>query len=884
MSESTENCFNCGAPIPEDAPGGNCFRCLFEVPEPPAKDLNPASAKQEGLGRIGRYRLLEKIGEGGFGIVFRAEQVEPIRREVALKVIKPGMDSRQVIARFEAERQALALMHHPGIAQVLDGGETAEERPYFVMELVVGENIVRYCDEESLPLADRLELFCNVCLAVDHAHQRGIIHRDLKPSNVLVDRSERDGPQCKIIDFGIAKATQHILTGQTVVTQNNQLMGTPEYMSPEQAESGGVDVDTRSDVYSLGILLYELLTGSTPVGRETLRTSSYQEILHEIREVDPPRPSDRLRETSNSPDSTRRPHSPPPTEPRMLRGDLDWIVLKAVAKERSRRYQSAGSLAADVQRFRNHEAVEARPPSATYLLAKFIRKNRLLVGAASAVAVATIAALVVSLIFGFQAREARDETRRTFSQSDFYMASELMRTERTSDAIAHLCRALRNNPDNVPARYLLWSLLTESSFPVPLYDPLKHERYCVANFSPDGRVIATCSGNRIVRVFDTLSGTLLGESRFESRVPYANQLVFSADGERFAVSTRFGSAQVFSTGSAQAVSPLLKHGQNSKEVWAMQLDPSGAVLYTSCLDGTVRAWNCASGAIRWQRSREFNPRACLLNREASRLYVGWDDGTLLTLDPANGHPIQEERPFFNPLVQAAITRDGKQLAMGSLRGSVRTLDLNTGQKKSNYSEPHTDKLYALTLAPSGMLAATSSYDKTFSVWHVRDYRVAFQGHHGDHVYDASFRPDGAVVASASRDKTIRFWNARSGEPLTPGIEHELSANGVRFHPGGVIALSTSRSGLARVWDTRPRHAINPVLAHPPVAVARLTPESDRLVTIDHRGNLEVREPSTEAVLFTDPKEAKTPGPVGITDDGRYAVSTEGPQLLVLRPD
>ena len=410
---------------------------------------------------IGRYKLLEQIGEGGFGVVFMAEQREPVRRLVALKIIKLGMDTKQVVARFEAERQALALMDHPNVAKVLDGGATDAGRPYFVMELVRGVPITTFCDENKLTTHQRLELFIPVCSALQHAHQKGIIHRDLKPGNVLVTMHD-DKPVPKIIDFGVAKAINQRLTEHTLFTEFRQLIGTPAYMSPEQAQMSGLDVDTRSDIYSLGVLLYELLTGATPFDAQELRSAAYAEMQRIIREVEPPPPSTRVSTLAAGALTgvADRRRCDPGALSRVIRGELDWIVMKCLEKDRSRRYETAGALSRDLRRHLSDEPVEASPPSATYRLRKLLRKHRGEAIGVGAVMAALVLGIIGTAIGLAQARHnlstARDAERRLKSQKDLADAVALQARQaeqkeaaerRQADAVTDRLEAILHHLD-----------------------------------------------------------------------------------------------------------------------------------------------------------------------------------------------------------------------------------------------------------------------------------------------------------------------------------------------------------------------------------------------------------------------------------------------------
>ncbi len=464
-------------------------------PSPAADPAFPRDADSALLDTViaGRYKLRQEIGEGGMGTVYLAEQTHPVRRQVALKLIKAGMDSKTVLARFETERQALALMDHPNIARVLDAGSTEHGRPFFVMELVKGIPLTDYCDQHQLELAERLALFRQICSAVQHAHQKGIIHRDLKPTNILVE--SHDGkPVPKVIDFGLAKATSGMrLSEHSLFTAFGTVAGTPLYMAPEQAAFNALDVDTRADIYALGVILYELLTGSTPIQRDTLKRAALDEMLRLIREVEPPMPSSRISTSEALPSIAASRHVQPMQLSRLVRGDLDWIVMKALAKERNRRYDSAIGLANDIERFTNHEPVSAGPPTAGYRIRKFIRRNRVQVAAAALVLLALIGGVAGTTVGLLEARRQGARAR----QQEQLAVAEAAATEQARQAEAQeRQKAEKRLAQVTKMNEILGSIFRD-------LDP--------KNAAKDGKPLSAVLGERLDRATAEIEGEATGD-------------------------------------------------------------------------------------------------------------------------------------------------------------------------------------------------------------------------------------------------------------------------------------------------------------------------------------------------------------------------------------
>jgi WD40 repeat protein/serine/threonine protein kinase len=761
---------------------------------------------------IGPYKLLEQIGTGGFGVVFMADQQRPVRRKVALKVLKPGMDTRQVVARFEAERQALALMDHPNIAHVFDGGQTASGRPYFVMELVKGISITEFCDQNHLTPRERLELFVPVCQAVQHAHQKGIIHRDLKPSNVLVTVHDT-APVVKVIDFGVAKALGQELTDNTLFTAFAQIVGTPVYMSPEQAGMSGLDIDTRSDVYSLGVLLYELLTGTTPFAKERFKEAGYDEIRRIIREEEPPKPSTRISTLGQAATtvSTNR-HSDPGRLSRLLRGELDWIVMKALEKDRNRRYETASALAADVERYLNDEPVQACPPSAWYRFRKFARRNKraaVMAGFLFALLLVAFAVLVVSYAQVQQALHDKSLALDREKYTTYLQRTDLAGREMDAGNVSRAEELLDGCEERL--RGWEWHFLKRQRYGKA--PPMQHpETVTRVAFSPDGRHIATVCMQGELAIRDVQTGLVLHALEPRSDVARTHRLVramgYSPDGRYLAVARHDGQIHVWDPNSGQLLHTLEGHKGAS---WHVAFSPDSHTLASGGADKTLRLWDLASGkALQVFDDHPAAVMAVAFRPDGRSVLAACDDGTVKVWDRGTAQPTFSFRgqglAFPN---RAWFSPDSRRLAWACWDGAIKIWDTTTGRLEID-QQTNMHQCRAVAFNPDGKRIALAGFDGTLRILDAitgKEMLTIFA--HPSLVADAEFSRDGNKLASGSYDHTVRIWDAT---PLTSDpsaahcvtlTAHKALLTGVTFSPDGRWLASGSRDGVVKVWEVSP---------------------------------------------------------------------------------
>ena len=800
--------------------------------------------------RIGSYKLLQVLGEGGYGVVYLAEQRQPVKRRVALKVIKLGMDTRQVIARFEAERQALAMMDHPNIAKVFEAGATESGRPYFVMELVRGVPITEHCDHCKLPMEKRLALFIDVCRAVQHAHQKGVIHRDLKPNNILV--TLHDGvPVAKVIDFGIAKATNIQLTDKTLFTDFRQFVGTPAYASPEQVEMSGLDVDTRSDIYSLGVLLYELLTGTTPVPVETLKKAAYAEIQRTILETDPPTPSHRLSTLGNARQlevASARAESPNRLR-QFLRGELDWILMKALEKDRERRYETANAFAQDIQHFLANEPITAGAPGVIHRLRKHARRNK----TAAAIALALALGGMVSAWQAIRASKGELEARKNLYLADMNVAQDALDSGNMESAItileSHIPKRGQKDLRHWEWRYL-WGQTHRELFTLIADDDPDDDIHPDGIFdlalSPDAKLLASAGRNGRIRLWDLTTQTQVFQfelppgryawvdispdvrhivaSTSYSKTDRAELVVWSVP-ERREVH-RFSIAPSTFVGNPQFVSDTeICVGGSDGNVWFHDLETgetqtfkqhvetvigtsvTGKYVATSSKD-RVNVWDAVTKRV--LTTLEM-PEPQVRNRAVLSPDARWISSSRslesrVTIYERDTVKIETEIYCDFGVETTGFNQDGSLLMTSEIDGTIRQFDTKNWKERSRY-HLRTHQLNDAVVSEDGTLIIAGGDNGAISGWPGTPPRNDLLEAHGTIASKIKYSPDGRLLAVGTTDGRVELWAADSKKLLfeTPPRDamRVLNDTDFDFSPDSRrLAVSILKDGAYSValWD------------------------------------------------------------------------------------
>jgi eukaryotic-like serine/threonine-protein kinase len=866
----------------------------------------------------GRYLLQQKLGEGGMGEVWVAKQTEPVKRKVALKLIKTGMDSRAVLARFEQERQALAMMDHPNIARVLDGGLTPGGQPFFVMELVNGLPLTKFCDEARLTPRERLELFVPVCQAVQHAHQKGIVHRDLKPANILVTLIDAK-PIPKVIDFGVAKALAGKLTDLSMSTQFGAVVGTLEYMSPEQAGFSGVDIDTRADIYSLGVILYELLTGLRPIDARRLRQAAVTEMIRMIQEEEPSKPSTRLSTDESLPSMAALRQTEPRRLMALLRGELDWVVMKCLEKKRDRRYDTASGLAREIQRYLADEPVEARPPSVGYRLNKLLRRNRGAVIAAALVFFVLLAGIAGTTFGLIRAEHRRNEAMRqrdiaekasieadaqkkiANDQRRLALGNATKADENARKAELRLAEGLISQADAlsltgrfddahrlyaegydklvafggplIAAEVGLWSSYHQAAFPLLSFAGHSDKVFNVA-IAPDGRSALSGSSDGTLKLWDLATGrelrTLVGGS---SQV---YSIAIAPDGRTALSGSADNTLKLWELGTGKVLRKLTGH---SGLAWSVAIAPDGRTALSASSDGTLKLWDLAKGReLRTLNGHVGYVYSVAISPDGRTALSGSLDKTLRLWEIASGKPLRTLTGHSGAVTSVVIAADSRSALSGSFDKTVKLWDLATGELLRTFSG-HSKEVTSVAISPDGRTAIAACVDGTPYQWELATGKElrAFTGH-CSWVNGVAFAPDGRTAISGGFDRTLKLWDLVTEQGPRTFTGHVNRVYSVAIARDGRTAVSGSSDNTMRLWDLATGKELRAFTGHTGIVKSvAFSPDDRTAISGSYDGTLKVWDLETGKMVHTFTGSGRE-NDVAVASDVRTALSACGKTL------